>query len=166
MLKNKKSELISGLKDNISRNSFVVLAHYRGMTDKQLYDMRIALKAKNCGMKISKNTLAKLAIKGTNFEVFEPHLKGPVAILYSNDPVGLSKVLCDFAKQVQVLKIKIGYLDKALVSEDVINNLSKLGSLEEVRASFVGTIKAAQSNFVRIINAPNDGLASSFGSAA
>lgn len=165
MLKNKKSELISGLKSDLSSNNFVVLVHYRGMTDKQLYDMRVALKTKNCGMKISKNTLAKIAIRGTNLEAFEPHLKGPIAILYSNDPIGLSKIICDFAKHAQVLKIKIGYLDKALVNEDIISNLSKLGSLEEVRASFVGTIKAVQSNFVRITNAPNEGLASSFGPA-
>ena len=164
MIKSKKTEIVSWLKDKLSRSNFVVLAEYRGMTDKQLYDMRVALKAKNCGVKISKNTLVKIVINGTSFEAIMPYLKGPVAILYSSDPVSLSKVLCDFAKRVEVLKIKTGYLDQALIAEDVIINLSKLGTIEEERAAFVGRIKAAQSNFVRIINAPKEGLASSFGS--
>lgn len=162
MNKNQKSELVASLKDKLSKSSFVVIVHYRGMTDKQLYDMRVALKAKNCGIKISKNTLAKLAIKGTELEAIESHLSGPTAILYSNDPVALSKAVSDVAKQAEVLKIKVGFLDKALVNESAIKSLASLGSFDEVRASFIGKLKAVQSNFARIINAPNEGLASSF----
>jgi large subunit ribosomal protein L10 len=134
------------------------------MSDKQLYDMRVALKAKNCDMKIAKNTLVKVAVKGTDLEVLTPHLTGPTAILYSQDLIALSKVISDFAKEIGVLKIKTGYLNKALITESAINDLAKLGSLEEVRASFIGKLKGVQSNFVRILNAPESGLATSFNS--
>lgn len=162
MNRNQKSELVSQLKAKLTSAVFVAIVHYRGMTDKQLYDMRVALKAKDCDMKIAKNTLVRVAIKGTDLEILTPHLTGPTAILYSQDLIALSKVVSDFAKEVEVLKIKTGYLDKALITESAINDLAKLGSLEEVRASFIGKLKGVQSNFVRIIKAPEAGMATSF----
>ncbi len=126
--------------------------------------MRVALKDKKCSMKIAKNTLVKVAIKGTELESISPHLNGPTAVLYSQDVIALSKVISDFSKEVEVLEIKIGYLNNELISEDKIRDLAKLGSLEEVRASFLGKLKGAQSNFVRILKAPESGMASSFNS--
>lgn len=162
MNKNQKADLVSSLKDKLTSSVFVAVVHYRGMSDKQLYDMRVALKAKSCGMKIAKNTLVKVAIKGTDLEVLTPHLSGPTAILYSQDLIALSKVASDFSKDIESLKIKIGYLNKALITETAINDMAKLGSLDEVRASFIAKLKGVQSNFVRILNAPESGLASSF----
>ncbi len=162
MNKNQKLDLVSSLKDKLVNSLFVTIIHYRGMSDKQIYDMRIALKAKNCDMKIAKNTLVKVAIQGTDLEILTPHLSGPTAILYSQDLIALSKVISDFSKEIEVLKIRVGYLNKSLVAESVINDLAKLGSLEEVRSSFIGKLKGIQSNFVRILNAPESGLTSSF----
>ncbi len=164
--KSQKSGMISSLKDNLASATFVIVIHYRGMSGKQLYDMRVNLKSKDCGMKISKNTLATLAIKGTEFEAVTSYLKGPTAILYSQDPVALSKVVADFAKETEFLKVQVGFLDNAVIKESDILNLAKLGSLTEVRASFLGKLNAIQSNFVRVLNAPQEGLASSFPGAA
>lgn len=162
MNRDAKSAVVSDMKSNVVGSDFVVVVHYRGLTDKQLYDMRISLKSKKCGMKIAKNTLIRLAVKDTELEVIAPHLKGPTAILYSQDPIALSKVVSDTAKRSESLKIQVGFLDKALVSESTIQSLAKLGSLDEVRAAFIGKLKAVQSNFVRVVNAPNEGLASTF----
>lgn len=162
MNKDQKSALVSEMKDKVVNSPFVVVVHYRGLSDKQLYDMRVSLKSKGCGMKIAKNTLVKIAVKGTDLEILTPHLSGPTAILYSQDPLVLSKALCEVTKQVELLKIKTAYLDKALITESTINSLAKLGSLEEVRASFIGRLQAVQSNFVRVIKAPSEGNASSF----
>jgi large subunit ribosomal protein L10 len=81
MNKNQKSNLVSSLKENLTNSAFVSVVHYRGMSDKQLYDMRVAVKAKGCSMKIAKNTLVKVAIKGTDLEILTPHLNGPTAVL-------------------------------------------------------------------------------------
>lgn len=159
MNKNQKLDLVSTLKNKLTSSAFVAVVHYRGMTDKQLYDMRIALKAKDCNMKIAKNTLVKVALKGTDLEALTPHLSGPTAVLYSQDVVALSKILSDVSKQVDILKIKIGYFNKALITESAIKEMAKLGSLNDVRASFIGVLKGAQSNFVRILSAPEKGLA-------
>ncbi len=160
MNKNQKLELVSSLKDKLTNSAFVAVIHYRGMSDKQLYDMRIALKAKGCNMKIAKNTLVKVALKGTDLEALTPHLNGPTAVLYSQDVVALSKVISDVAKQLDVLKIKVGYFNKSLITENAIKEMAKLGSLNDVRASFIGVLKGAQTNFVRVLSAPEKGLAS------
>lgn len=164
--KEKKSGLISSLKTNLEGSSFAIVVHYRGMTGKQLYDLRVKLKAKECGMKIAKNTLISLAVKGTEFESLSSYLKGPTAILYSKDPVALSKIVTDSLKEVESLKIRIGYLDKALIEDKTIASLAKLGSLTDVRTAFVYKLNAVQSNFARVLNAPQSGLASSFPNSA
>ena len=74
MNKNEKANLVAYFKDKLISNAFVAIIHYRGMSDKQLYDFRVALKAKGCGMKIAKNTLVKVAIQGTHLEI----LKSPL----------------------------------------------------------------------------------------
>lgn len=158
MNKAQKLDLVSLLRKSLSENMFVAIAHYRGMNDKELYEMRVALKKKQCGMKIAKNTLVKVAVKGTDLESLIPHLNGPTVVLYSQDVVALSKVLSDVSKKVEVLKIKVGYFNKALVTESAIRDIAKLGSLDEVRSSFIGVLKGVQSNFVRILSAPEKGL--------
>jgi large subunit ribosomal protein L10 len=160
--KNKKNELVDQLKDNLSKSSFVVIAHYRGIDGTQLYNLRVNLKAKGCNMKIMKNTLVKIALKGTEMEILSDYLKGPTAILYSSDPVALAKTITETAKEIECLKIEAGYLDKSIVKLAQITNLASLGSLEEVRASFIGKLKGVQSNFVRVLQAPQSGLVALF----
>jgi large subunit ribosomal protein L10 len=159
MNKSQKLELVSFLKEKLTNSSFVSIVHYRGMNDKQLYDMRVAVRERGCSMKITKNTLVKVAIKGTDLEILTPHLNGPTAVLYSQDIVALSKVLFDMAKKSEVLKIKIGYFNKSLVAESAIREMAKLGSLDEVRASFIAVINSTQSRLIRILSAPEKGLA-------
>jgi len=159
MNRDQKAQLVASLKNNLTTNAFVAIVHYRGMSDKQLYDMRVELKSKDCGMKIAKNTLVKVAVKGTDLEALTPHLNGPTAILYSQDVVALSKAISDIAKKADILKIKIGFFNKSLVTEAAIKEMAKLGSLGEVRSQFLGVLKGAQSNFVRLLTAPEKGLA-------
>jgi large subunit ribosomal protein L10 len=159
MNREQKSQLVTSLQNNLVNSAFVAVIHYRGMSDKQLYDLRVALKSKGCGMKIAKNTLVKVAVEKTELKALSQHLSGPTALLYSQDPVALSKVIADMAKQIEVLKIKVGFFNKSLVTESAIKEMAKLGSIEEVRASFLGILNAAQSNFVRLLTAPEKGLA-------
>lgn len=160
MNRDQKQQLVSSLRDTLLNSVFVAVIHYRGITNEQLYKMRTALKEKDCNIKIAKNTLLKVAIKDSDLEALSSHLSGPVAIAYSKDPVALAKIITNFAKDIKVLQVKIAYFNKSLIAESAINNLAKLGSLEEVRASFIGKLKGVQSNFVRITNAPSSGLVS------
>lgn len=160
--KNKKTELVSNLKSKLEKSDFVVIIHYRGMNGAQLYNLRVDLKSKNCRMKIVKNTLVNIAIKGTQYEPLSQFLNGPTAILNCEDPVALAKVVTDTAKEIKCFEVKAGFLDGQIIKESEILNLAKLGSLEEVRASFIGKLTGVQSNFVRVLTASQSGLLSLF----
>lgn len=160
MNRDQKVQLVSQIKEDLLNSSLVVLLHYRGLSDKGLYDLRKALKGKNANLKIAKNTLIKVAIKDTELSVLEPHLKGPTAIAYANDPVALAKVVSESSKSNDLLQIQVGYLNKGILPKDAIGSLSKLGSLEEVRASFIGVLQGAQSGFVRVLGAAPSGIVS------
>ncbi len=160
--KSKKLELVSDLKTKLEKSNFVAIVHYRGMNGEQLYKLRVNLRSKSCHMKIVKNTLVDIAIKGTEYEPLSQFLNGPTAILHSEDPVSLAKVLADSSKEVKCLEIKAGFLDNNVIKESEILSLAKLGSLEEVRASFIGKLTGVQSNFARVLTAPQSGLLSLF----
>ena len=59
MNKNQKTDLISNVKEKLTSHSYIAIIHYRGMSEKELYNLRVDLKAKGCGIKIAKNTLVK-----------------------------------------------------------------------------------------------------------
>jgi large subunit ribosomal protein L10 len=158
--KSQKSEIISELKASLSSSKCIIIVHYRGISGKQLYDMRVSLKSKGCGMRIAKNTLSEIVVKDTDLNILAPYFKGPTAILYSQDPVSLSKAVFQASKELASLKVQVGFFEKALIKESEIESLSKLGSLEDVRASFLAVLTGTQSNFVRILNAPQSGLVS------
>lgn len=160
MKREEKLSLVENLKEGLTNSQCVALLHYRGLSDKQLYDFRVALKDNDVKLKIAKNTLIKIAIKGSDLEALSSYLKGPTAVVYANDPVSLAKVVSKSTKENQALVLQAGYLNKSILSKDAIDNLSKLGSLEEVRASFIGTLTATQAKFLRVVNAPGSGMVS------
>jgi len=154
MNRTQKVNLVASMKEALAKNNFIVLLHYRGLSDKQLYDFRVSLKSKGINLRIMKNTLAKVAIKGSDLEVLSPYLVGPTAICYTNDPVSLAKIATQSVKDNDAIKIQVAYLNKSILSKDAIDSLSKLGSLEEVRSSFLSVLQGSQSKFVRVLNAP------------
>ncbi len=158
MNRTQKAGLVASIRESLTQSNFIILLHYRGLNDRQLYDFRVSLKSKGIKLKIIKNTLAKVAIKDSDLEVLSPYLLGPTAICYANDPVSLAKIAVTTAKENVALKIQVGYLNKLILSKDAIDSLSKLGSLEEVRSSFLSVLQGAQSKFVRVLNAPASGV--------
>jgi large subunit ribosomal protein L10 len=160
MNKTQKIELAGSMKESLLSNSFIMLFHYRGLSDKKLFDFRVALKSKGVKLKIIKNTLARVAVKDSDLNVLLPYLSGPTAIAYTNDPASLAKIAVSASKENEELEIQIGCLNQSIVSKEAIDNLSKLGSLEEVRSSFLSVLKGSQSKFVRVVNAPSSGVVS------
>ena len=150
MNRTEKKELVASIKESLSSNSFVALAHYRGMNDTQLYNFRVSLKKTGCNIKILKNTLVNVAVRGSKFSPIAPYLKGPVAFIYSNDPVALSKVLTDTSKEVEQLKPIVGFFNEKIITNEEIVKLAKLGSINDVRASFVYTLRATHSSILSI----------------
>ena len=168
MNREEKSQLVSTMRESLTNSDLIVLLHYRGLSDEQLFDFRVNLKSKGVNLKIMKNTLAKVAIQGSDMEeALTPYLNGPTAICYTdNDVVSLAKTVVDSAKELDVLKIQVGYMNQAALTQEELVSLSKLGSLEEVRASFLGILQGAPSKLLRVLNAPASGVVTVMGNYA
>lgn len=130
------------------------LADYRGLTVDQVNELRGKLYEAGVEYRVVKNTLLRLAAKGTSFECLSEFLQGPTAIaIAQDDPVAPAKVLNDFAKNSKVFELKTGVLEGKLLTADGITALADLPSREVLLAKMLGSINAPVSNFVGVLAA-------------
>ncbi|MGA9714674.1 MAG: 50S ribosomal protein L10 [Aeromicrobium sp.] len=154
MARQDKAAAVAELADNFRESSGAVLTEYRGLTVKQLQELRRIL-GENVSYAVAKNTLTKIAAKDAGVELDEALLTGPTAIAFINgDVVEAAKGLRDFAKANSPLVIKGGYLDGAILTPEEIAKLADLESREVLLAKLAGGMKASLSNAASLFNAP------------
>ncbi|KGN43019.1 50S ribosomal protein L10 [Knoellia aerolata] len=149
-----KTAAIAELAEKFRSSNATVLTEYRGLSVKQITDLRAALRG-NATYAVVKNTLTELAAKEAGVTAFDGQLVGPSAIAFvDGDPVEAAKGLRDFAKAHPLLVIKSGLLDgKALSAED-ITKLAALESREVLLAKLAGAMNASLSKAVYLFAAP------------
>jgi len=163
MQKAEKHEFVKNFNSTLKEKDFLVVAHYKGLSVSEMSSLRVKVKSTNSTFKVAKNTLAKRAIKNTNFEILEKFFVGPTSVAFSNDPVSTSKAMVDFSEDNENLKILGGAMDGKELSIEDIKKLASLPSMEELRAKIVGLLisnqrnilsifQANQSNLVRLVN--------------
>ena len=113
----------------------------------------------NCKFKVTKNKIVKLALKNTKFEHLDNLFSGPTAIGSSEDAIAPAKVLVDFTKESEKIKIIGGGFESRSLSIDEITNLASLPSLDEVRSKLIGLLMAGPTKLVRIIKEPPSRMA-------
>jgi large subunit ribosomal protein L10 len=149
-----KTAAVAELADNFRQSSGAVLTEYRGLTVKQLQELRRSL-GDDVSYAVAKNTLTKIAAKDAGVELDTELLVGPTAIAFiKGDPVLAAKSLRDFAKANAPLVIKGGFLDGKILSADEITKLADLESREVLLAKLAGGMKASLSNAASLFNAP------------
>lgn len=153
MKKEQKVSSIDLAKNIFAENSVVILLNYKKLNAKGMYLLRKSLKSKNANLKVLKNTLVKRAIADSEMKELMGDFKDQIAVSYSNDPVSLSNVLINFVKDNENLEVKIGFMDGKVMDLATIKSMSALGSMEEVRAKFIGLLKAPGSQLARVLNA-------------
>ena len=148
----KKKAVVSEMTDALSSSQAAVLAEYRGLTVSQLTELRKDAFKAGVFMKVIKNTLAKRAVKDTDFDCLDEHLVGPVIFSASDDPVAVAKVMSNFAKDNETLKITAGVMNGDPLGVSEIVALSKLPGREELLATLVATMQAPIVKLVRTMN--------------
>lgn len=154
-----KQDLISSLNALLQGQSFVAVTHYKGLTVKQLEDLRGKAREAGAGFRVTKNRLTRLALAGTKFEDLSELFTGPTAIAYSEDPVAAAKVCANFAKDNENLVILGGSLDGQIMDIAQVGALAKLPSLDELRAKLVGMISTPATRIAGVLQAPGGQLA-------
>ena len=159
MNRDQKKIFIKNIKTIMDDNSLVLVFHYRGMSMNEMTDLRVQSFNSGCNIKVTNNRLAKLALKETNKADLSDFFDGPTAIAYSNDPVSLTKLLVEFAKNNNNLVVLGGIMDNEILSVEKIEILSKLPSLEEIRAKLIGLISTPAQKIASVLTAPSGDLA-------
>ncbi|WP_408896954.1 50S ribosomal protein L10 [Nocardioides sp. R1-1] len=149
-----KQAAVAEIAESFSESAGAVLTEYRGLTVKELQDLRRSLGA-NANYAVVKNTLAKLAATEAGIEGFDELLTGPTAIAFiKGDVVEAAKGLRDFAKANPTLVIKGGVLDGNLLDANEIAKLADLESREVLLGKLAGAMLASLSQAVYLLNAP------------
>jgi large subunit ribosomal protein L10 len=149
-----KAELIETLQTTLNASSTVVVTHQVGMTVAESSDLRAKMREAGAGFKVTKNRIAKLALKGTRYEELDGMFTGPTAIGTSEDPVAAAKALVDFAKDNDKLTIIGGSMDGKTLDKAGVEALAKMPSLDELRGRLVGLIQAPAAKIARVTQAP------------
>lgn len=149
-----KKELVATLNAVFSETGVVVVAHYAGLSVAQLSELRTQMRAVGASVKVAKNRLVKLALKGTDADHIEGLFQGPTIIAYSDDPVAAPKIATAFAKKNEKFVILGGAMGSTNLNADGVAALASMPSLDELRGKIVGLLQAPAGNIARIINAP------------
>jgi large subunit ribosomal protein L10 len=149
-----KAAAVAEIVESFNDSAGAVLTEYRGLTVKQLQDLRRSLHG-NADYAVVKNTLAKLAANEAGINGFDDLLTGPTAIAFINgDVVEAAKGLRDFAKANPTLVIKGGVLDGKPLDAAEVAKLADLESREVLLGKLAGAMLASLSQAVYLLNAP------------
>ena len=159
----KKQALVAELQETFESNTLVVLTHQSGLTVGEVSELRKQMRDAGGSFKVTKNRLAKIALKGTKFEGLTDNFTGPTAIAVSEDPVAAAKIAVEFANKNEKLQIICGSLDAEALDADAVKALAKLPSLDELRGKLIGLIQAPATKIACVLQAPGGQLARVFG---
>lgn len=154
-----KQEKIQEMKENFEKAKVAVVTEYRGFSVEEITKLRRALQKEDADYMVTKNTLAKIAAKGTQFEVLAETLKGPVAIAFGfKDEVAPAKVLTKFIKETKKGVMVAAALDGKLLDAKETEKLASLPSKDELYAKMLGSINSPATGIVGAMNAVMSGL--------
>ena len=151
-----KIQSVESLKHRLGSVKTAVLTEYRGLSVRQLSDLRKQLKTSAAEYKVVKNRLARLAVKDSPLGPLATHLTGPIGlVLTQHDPVGVAKALQAFAKTNPALTIKVGVVEGKVLEALELRALADLPSKEGLRAQLVGALQGPMRQLVSLLTAPH-----------
>jgi large subunit ribosomal protein L10 len=154
-----KASSIEGLKADLAVNSLVIVAHYTGLTVAEFTDLRRRMRKGEASLQVTKNRLARIAIRDTSFANLDDLFRGPTAVALSKDPVAAAKVATAYAKDNEKFVILGGGLGGQLLDAEGVKALATLPSIEVLRGKLLGLIVAPATRIAGVLQAPGAQLA-------
>jgi len=149
-----KVQSVASLRESLGTAKTAVLTEYRGLTVRQLSDLRKQLKAA-AEYKVVKNRLARLAVKDLALDPLGTHFKGPTGLVFTaKDPVPVAKALQAFVRANPALTIKLGFVEGKVVQPAELKALADLPSKEALRSQLVAALQGPLSQLVSLLTAP------------
>ena len=135
--KEKKKLYINEMKTQFDKSEAVIVAHYQGLTVSQLDELRSKMREHGIQFKITKNRITKLALENTRCKELSDLFKGPTAVALSQDAITSAKILTNFSKDHDSLKILGGIMGNDVLDVAGVQNVATLPTLDEARAKIV-----------------------------
>jgi large subunit ribosomal protein L10 len=157
-----KKASVEEIKAKLEEAKVAIVMDYRGLTVEELTDLRTLFrKEAEATLTVTKNTLAKRAVEGTEFEPICEHLQGPTAIIFgTGDQVKPVKVARDYLKKNKKQnELRGGCLDGKSLSATEVQALADLPSREQLIAQLAGCIAAPLVGLARVLGTPGSQLA-------
>jgi large subunit ribosomal protein L10 len=157
VLKTDKERIVEELAAELGSAETLIVADYRGLTNKQLEALRDQLIPHGARFRIVKNTLTRRAAEQVGAEALLVMLEGPTAIAFiesSGDPAAVAKALAQTAKETNVLTLRGGLLEGKTLSGAEVDQLATLPSAEVLRGQLVGAIVAPLTQLLALVSAP------------
>lgn len=148
-----KEAKVAELAEKMKAASSIVMVEYRGLTVKEVTELRRNLRAEDVEFKVYKNGIARRAADQLGYEEFAKGLVGPNALAFGKDPVAPARVLAKFAKDHEALVLKTGIVDGNTVDNETITKLSTLPNKEGMLARFASTLNAPVIKFAMTVKA-------------
>ena len=150
-----KAESVEKLRERLGTAKTAVLTEYRGLTVRQISDLRKQLKAAAAEYQVVKNRLARLAVKDLALGPLGTHFKGPTGLVFTaKDPVPVAKALQNFVRGNPALMIKLGFVEGKVVQPAGLKALADLPSKEALRSQLVGALQGPAARLVALLTAP------------
>ena len=149
-----KDEKIEKIKEKVDKAQVAILTNYQGLTVEEITKLRRSIQQGGGDYMVTKNTLTKIAIKDTPYEVLSDSLKGPSAIAFGfEDPVSPAKALSKFMKDAKKGEIVAAVLEGKLLTAQEAKALANLPTKEELYAKMLGCVNSPATGIVGSINA-------------
>ena len=159
MNKVKKQEYIKEMSTQFDKSEAIIVTHYQGLTVSQLDDLRKKMREHGIIFKVTKNRITKLALEKTRCKDLSNLFTGPTAVALSEDAVTSAKILTNFSKENQNLKILGGIMGNEILDVAGVKNVATLPSLDEARAKIVGILRSPAQKIASILLAPASKIA-------
>jgi large subunit ribosomal protein L10 len=155
-----KANIVSDLADKLNRSPFVLVTDYQRMKVEQFADLRNRLAPAGAEMRVVKNSFLKRAMSDSGLPDVTKNLSGQTAIVTGEKDVApVAKILKTFAVEFKIATLKIGLVDKSILSTQEIESLADLPSREVLLAQLLGLIQAPATRLARMLNEPASSLA-------
>ncbi len=155
MQRSRKEEIVEKFREDLPEAQSIVLTNHTGIDVNTINELRAEFRANDVHYHVVKNTLARIAIEGTDVEPLAEKFKYPTAVAYSfEDAVMPAKIALDFAEDHEEYEVKCGFLKGQVLDRDSVEGLADMPSREDSLARIVNTLREPAKKVVRTLDAP------------
>ena len=154
MDRSEKIAFVESFSDSISNYSCMIVVRHTGIDSQSMNDLRKSSRSENVSFRVVKNNLLKLSIR-ENASDIASHVKGPIGVFLSQDPVAASRVISNFAKKKKDSFVPlVGVVSGRVISAKDVAIFATLPSLDQMRSILLRTLLAPATSLARTLQAP------------